>query len=118
MKTFVRVSISGFMYEVDFNRMVQYRVDRPERCRRVKREGEGESDGEVRGIAGITFTHETSSHVTQQQHETSSHVTQQHHETSSHVTQQHHETSSHVTQQQHETSSHVTQQQHDKTDRV
>ena len=56
----VKVSISGFSYEVDFERMVQYRVDRPERYRRVKREEFGERDI-VKGVAGITFSNRPNS---------------------------------------------------------
>ena len=45
------VQISGFSYTVDFVNMVQYRKDRPNRKRKIKREGVSEEN--VKGVAGI-----------------------------------------------------------------
>ena len=49
----IRFQISGFTYEVDYDRLIQYRIDRPNRYRRIRREG---LDGViVKGVAGIVF---------------------------------------------------------------
>ena len=45
------VEISGFPYTVDFVDMVQYRKDRPNRKRKIKRDGVREES--VKGVAGI-----------------------------------------------------------------
>ena len=47
----LRVQISGFLYVVDFENMVQYRIEKPDRRRRIKRVTNTE-DG-YKGIAGI-----------------------------------------------------------------
>lgn len=45
------VQISGFPYTIDFINMVQYRDDRPNRKRKIKRDGVNEES--VKGVAGI-----------------------------------------------------------------
>lgn len=50
------IYISGFPYVVDFTKMIQYRQDKPNRSRRIKREEgvtDDEGEGLVRGVAGI-----------------------------------------------------------------
>ena len=54
------IYISGFPYVVDFTKMIQYRQDKPNRSRRIKRDTDGEErgmaregEGLVRGVAGI-----------------------------------------------------------------
>ena len=47
----VKVQISGFMYVVNYETMVQLREDRPNRTRRIKRDLIT-SDG-IKGVAGI-----------------------------------------------------------------
>lgn len=47
------VQISGFMYVVDFARMVQFRQEKPERVRDVRRGVGGDDKSLVRGVAGI-----------------------------------------------------------------
>lgn len=51
----LEVQISGFVYTVDFLRMVQFRQEKPDRVRHIKRTiSEGSDDGtSVRGVAGI-----------------------------------------------------------------
>ena len=45
------VQISGFSYTIDLVNMVQYRDDKPNRKRKIKRGGV--SDDSVKGVAGI-----------------------------------------------------------------
>ena len=47
----IHVEISGFLYTVDLVNMVQYRDDRPDRKRQIKREGVTEDC--IKGVAGI-----------------------------------------------------------------
>ncbi|XP_003383131.1 PREDICTED: E3 ubiquitin-protein ligase RNF146-like [Amphimedon queenslandica] len=49
------IYVSGFPYVVDFAKMIQYRQDKPNRSRRIKREKGVAEEGEelVRGVAGI-----------------------------------------------------------------
>ncbi len=47
----LKVQISGFLYVVDFENMVQYRIEKPDRRRRIKRITTTEED--YKGIAGI-----------------------------------------------------------------
>lgn len=49
----VKVNVSGYSYMVDYDKMVQYRTDRPERCRRVKRRT---AEDTVKGVAGIPYS--------------------------------------------------------------
>ena len=47
----VKIQISGFMYIIDYERMVQIREDHPNRKRKIKRDLV--SSAEVKGVAGI-----------------------------------------------------------------
>lgn len=49
------VQISGFMYVIDLRQMVQYRAEKPNRQRRIKRQvtTTTSGDNEYKGIAGI-----------------------------------------------------------------
>ncbi len=47
----VEVQISGFMYVVDFEQMVQYRTEKPDRRRTIKRQTS--NDQQYKGVAGI-----------------------------------------------------------------
>ena len=47
----IKVQISGFMYIIDYERMLQFREDHPNRQRKMKRDAVS-GDG-VKGIAGI-----------------------------------------------------------------
>lgn len=50
----LEIQISGFPYIVDFQRMIQYRQDKPDRIRRIKRDtAEEEEEALVRGVAGV-----------------------------------------------------------------
>ena len=48
----VKVQISGFVYIIDFEQMVQYRIEKPDRKRNIKREVNC-SDKDYKGVAGI-----------------------------------------------------------------
>ncbi|KAK6026671.1 WWE domain protein [Ostertagia ostertagi] len=57
-KNTVELLICGFKYEVDFERMVQYRVDGPTRTRKIKRVSDEEfremsNKGMLKGISGV-----------------------------------------------------------------
>lgn len=50
----IQIQISGFMYVIDFQRMVQYRREKPDRVRRIQR-----GNGHIKGVAGIPFASPT-----------------------------------------------------------
>lgn len=54
-KKFVEISVAGYLYVVDFERMIQYRQNDVLRIRKVKRESHevAKSDLSVKGIAGL-----------------------------------------------------------------
>lgn len=50
-----QIEISGFKYSIDFERMIQYRSDNPERHRRIKRETRIK-DLNIKGVAGLRLS--------------------------------------------------------------
>ena len=50
---FIKIQISGFMYVIDYEKMLQVREDHPNRKRKIKRDIL-ECDG-LKGIAGLPF---------------------------------------------------------------
>lgn len=56
------VQISGFSYTIDLVNMVQYRDDKPNRKRKIRRGGT--SDDNVKGVAGILIKDSVTEEVT------------------------------------------------------
>ena len=52
----VQIQISGFMYIVDFIEMIQFREEKPERIRHIKREIITSNEDSLRGVAGIPLS--------------------------------------------------------------
>lgn len=56
-KDHVIISIAGFVYCIDFIRLIQYPVNHPERIRKIKRCDElNEENFKIKGIAGVRLT--------------------------------------------------------------
>lgn len=49
----LEVQISGFMYVIDLKQMVQYRAEKPNRQRKIKRQTTAPTTSEYKGVAGI-----------------------------------------------------------------
>ena len=61
--TEIQIQISGFMYVINFQRMVQYRREKPDRVRRIQRGNE-----HIKGVAGIPFAPSTRTDNSREDH--------------------------------------------------